>query len=59
MVKQEDTTDRYLECETMYVLEDSGFRAKRIVTYDSGDVLKWKTSPRSRSFGTGAIESPW
>lgn len=40
--EQEDMIDRYLECGTMYVLEDDGVKAECVVTDEGGGVLELK-----------------
>ena len=40
--EQEDMIDRYLECGTMYVLEDDGVKAECVVTDEGGGILELK-----------------
>ena len=40
--EQEDMIDRYLECGTMYVLEDSGVKAECVVTDEGDRILELK-----------------
>lgn len=40
--EQEDMVDRYLERETMYVLEDGGVKAECVVTHERNGILELK-----------------
>lgn len=40
--EQEDMIDRYLECGTMYVLEDDGVKAECVVTDEKNGMLEIK-----------------
>lgn len=40
--EQEDMVDRYLECGTMYVLEDGGVKAECVVTDEGDGILELK-----------------
>ena len=54
--EQEDMVDRYLECGTMYVLEDDGVKAECVVTDEGNAILELKNlavEPAAQGKGYG------
>ena len=59
--EQEDMVDRYLECGTMYVLEDDGIKAECVVTDEGGGLLELKNiagtpDDQGRGYGKALVD---
>ena len=59
--EQEDMVDRYLECGTMYVLEDDGVKAECVVTDEGNGILELKNLAvepdfQGRGYGKALVE---
>lgn len=59
--EQEDMVDRYLERESMYVLEDDGVRAECVVTDEGNGILELKNIAvesdfQGRGYGKALVE---